>query len=165
MTSATKHRITPRQTEQLLKVLQAQSPRVYAGLVRRFTPKGQQLSGLWDSITGIANTVVTGVTNFVNSQGASSLLTAATPFLQNRLERRQLELNLQRMQSGLPPQTYTPPPGTPGYMPPATSYPGVTYYPDPTQQPWPAAEPKAIPWGWIAGGAIGIGLVMSMRGR
>lgn len=158
---ATKGVITRRQTEQLLRQLQAQQPHVYAGLVRRFTPKGQPLAGLWDSITGIASNVVSSVTNFVNSQGAQSLLTAATPFLQNKLEKKQLELNLQRMQSGLPPQTYAPPPAAP----PATSYPGATSYPYPGA-PAPSAEPaKAIPWGWIAGGAIGIGLVMSMRGR
>ena len=151
MTSPTKL-VGRAQTERLLKWMKQEQPRAYAGLVRRFTPKGE-LSGLLDSITGIAGRVVDSVTNFVNSQGAQSLLTAASPFLQTQLEKKQLELNIKRMQAGMLPQQYTP-----SYAPGV--YPG-SMLPD-SMLP----QPKPIPWGWITGGALGIGaLLMATRRR
>lgn len=175
MPTATK--ITPAQTKRLLEWMQREQPKAFTGLVRRFTPK-EQLSGIWDSISNIASGVVNSVTNFVNSQGAQSLLTAATPFLQTKLEKQQLELNIKRMQSGMAPQAYVPayapgaypagttypPPGTyPGTTYPGTTVPPGTTYPPgtplPPGYPLPYEQQKPIPWGWIAG-AAGVGFLL-----
>lgn len=150
MTSATK-KIGRAQTVKLLEWMQQVQPRVYAGLVRRFTPAtpANQMNGIWDAITGMAGKVVDGVTNFVNSQGASNLITAAAPFLQTKLEKEQLQLQLQRMQAGLPPQTYGQPYGTGSQLPSGQYIPGSMYPLETQQQEIP-------PWVWIAGaGALG----------
>jgi hypothetical protein len=151
MTSPTKQRIyTQADTQRLLAWIKASQPRVYTGLVRRFTPADRaQVAGIWDSITGAVSSIGNSVTNFLNSEGAGKLLTAAQPFLQTTLEKEQLKLNLQRMQSGLPIQYY--PPASPG----ATSV--LPYGTDPMlyQQP-----PKEIPWGLIGGGLLATVLLL-----
>lgn len=145
MTSATKKAFTPADTQRLLQWIKTAQPRVYTGLVRRFTPADRaQVAGIWDSITGAVSSIGNTVTNFLNSQGAEKLFQAAQPFLQTTLEKEQLKLNLQRMQSGLPPQ----------YYPPASTSATSTlpYGTDPMlyqQQP-----PTQIPWGWIGGGLL-----------
>jgi hypothetical protein len=169
MTSPTK--ITAAQTRQLLQWMEAAQPKVLTGLVRRFTPKGTplpkaQLSGFLDSLGTTASSVVNGITNFFNSNGAQAMMGAATPFLQTALEKQQLELNIKRMQSGLMPQAYAPgyaPSAYPGYVPPVST-PG-TYQPYsgqlPPGYPLPPQE-KPLPWGWI-GAAAGLGLLLMSR--
>jgi hypothetical protein len=145
--------ITQGETQRLLAWIKVQQPRVYAGLLRRFTPPQQaQVAGIWDSITGAVSSISGGVTNFLNSQGADKLLSAAQPFLQNQIEKDQLKLNLRRLQAGLPIQTY-----------PTTAAPAASTT-SPAPAPAPSTQPtQQIPWGWIGGGALAIGLLLSMR--
>jgi hypothetical protein len=152
MTSATKKAFTPQDTQRLLTWMKERQPKVYAGLVRRFTPAGQgPMAGIWDSITTAASSITSSVTNFLNSEGAAKLFTAATPFMQTELEKKQLALNLQRIQSGLPPQMY---PTLPG----ATSMQPYGSMPTSWQEPQ-----QPIPWGWIGGGAAAIALLLLTR--
>jgi hypothetical protein len=151
MTSPTKARVTRAQTEQLLAWMKATQPRVYAGLLRRFTP-ASSVSGLFDSITGIASKFVDSVTNFFNSNGGQAVLTAATPFLQTSLEKKQLQMNLTRMQNGLPMQ----------------QYPVGGQAPDPygnNQAFFPTSSQSgvSVPWLWLGIGGLGLGLLLSRR--
>lgn len=155
MTSPTKARmVTSAQTRVLLAWMKDQQPRVYAGLVRRFTP-ASEVSGIMDSITGIAGKLADSVTNFFNSQGGQAVLTAAQPFLQTSLEKKQLQLNLQRMQNGLPIQQY-PVAGQPGYDP---------YGNNPAYFPSSSPTGVSVPWMWLGLGGLGLGLLLSRRGR
>jgi hypothetical protein len=138
------------QATQLLEWMRTRMPHVYRGVAGRFSTQ-QQLSGFWDSIGTVASSVVTGVTNFINTQGAEKLLQVAQPFIQNKLEKEQIALNLQRIQTGQPVKDYSEPAAPlPGYGPaPAT--------------PAPAAPAqREIPWGWIGGGAAGVALLLML---
>lgn len=154
MTSATKARITRAQSEQLLAWMKKQQPQVYAGLVRRFTP-ASNVAGIFDSITGVIGKVADSVTNFFNSQGGQGVLTAAAPFLQTALEKKQLQLNLTRMQNGLPIQQYpVGQPGQPGYDP---------YGNNPAYYPTSSSSGVSVPWMWLGIGGLGLGLLLSRR--
>jgi hypothetical protein len=151
MTSATKSpgaRVTREQTAQLLLWLRATQPKVYEGLVRRFTPAG--VSGIYDSISGAISKVADGVTNFFNSQGGQALVSAATPFLQTSLEKKQLQLNIQRMQNGLPIQQY------PGSQPDPFGN-NSAYFPQTSQQG------VAVPWLWLGVGGLALGFLLSRK--
>lgn len=150
MTSATKGRVTRAQTEQLLAWMKANQPRVYEGLVRRFTAPSS-VAGIFDSITGVIGKVADGMTNFFNSNGGQAVLTAATPFLQTSLEKKQLQLNLTRMQNGLPLQQYP----ASGQIDPFGN----------NQAFYPTSSPGAVtvPWLWLGIGGLGLGFLLSMR--
>lgn len=144
-----KARVTREQTAQLLAWLKVQQPRVYEGLVRRFTAP-TNVGGIFDSISGAIGKVADGITNFFNSQGGQSVLTAATPFLTTSLEKKQLQLNLTRMQNGLPIQQYP----TTGQVDPFG-----------TQPYFPTSSPGgvSVPWLWLGIGGLGLGLLLSRR--
>lgn len=146
MTSPTKV-ISRVQTQMLLEWMRRRQPRAYAGLARKFAPP-QAVAGLWDSISSAGGKLVDGITNVLNSEGAQKLIGAATPFLQTKLEREQLKLNVQRVQAGMPPVDY-----------PTGATPGYAYQFD------PAASPVAnIDWKWVGiGGAALLALLMLRR--
>lgn len=144
--------VTRAQTERLLAWMKKEQPHVYAGLLRRFTPPSQ-VSGLFDSITGIAGKFVDSVTNFFNSNGGQAVLTAAQPFLATSLEKKQLQLNLTRAQNGLPMQQY-PVAGQPGYDP---------YGNNPAYFPTSSPSGVSVPWMWLGIGGLGLGLLLSRR--
>lgn len=136
------------QAMQLLEWMRTRMPHVYRGVVGRFSTH-QQLSGFWDSIGTVASSVVTGVTNFMNTQGAEKLLQVAQPFIQNKLEKEQIALNLRRIQTGQPVKDYAVP------VAPAPGYSTVPSTPAPA-----VPEPTEIPWGWIGGGAGAVALLL-----
>lgn len=144
-------------TRQLFAWLQRYQPRVFAGLVRRFTPREQQLSGISDMLGSALNAA----SSFINSQGFEKVLTAAQPFIANRVEKEQLELQLTRIKNGLPPTA----PGSTSTAA-ATGGPGGPGDPSRGQAPPPPAAEREIPWGWIAGGtAAAAGLALLLGGR
>jgi hypothetical protein len=143
---------TPKETQQLLSWIKGTNPRAYAGLVRRFTPNDRaQVAGIWDTIANAASSITSGVTTFLNSEGTQKLFNAAQPFLQSELEKKQLKLNLQRMQAGLPLQQY--PTGAGSSVLPFGTDPLLW-----EQQ----QQQRDIPWPWIIGGA-GLVLLLVMR--
>lgn len=148
----TKRRVySPKETQQLLAWIKSTNPKAYAGLVRRFSPNDRaQVAGIWDTVTSAASSITSGVTNFLNSEGAAKLFNAAQPFLQSELEKKQLQLNLQRMQAGLPIQQYPTAPAGSSVLP---------YGTDPLMFEQRKAE---IPWPWIIGGA-GLVLLVALR--
>lgn len=143
---------TPKETQALLTWMKGSNPRAYAGLLKRFTPPDRaQVAGIWDAISGAASSVTNAVTGFLNSEGAAKLFNAAQPFLQSSLEKKQLQLNLSRMQAGLPIQYY--PPGSTGGSA------VLPYGTDPMLLP----QQKEIPWGLITGAGIGLVLLLAFR--
>lgn len=147
MTSPTKA-VSRAHTQMLLQWMQRRQPRAYAHIVTKFAPP-QQVAGLWDSLAAGAGKVVDGLTNVLNSDGAQKILGAATPFLQNKLERDQLKTNIQRVQAGFPPVDY-----------PTGATPGYAYQFD------PAASPVAnINWTYVGLGVAGLAALFMLRPR
>jgi len=127
---------------ELFRWLEKNQPHVYKGLIKRFTAP-QTMSGLSDILSNAVNSV----SNFVSSQGFGSVLTAAAPFLANRVQSQQLSMQIKALQAGVP-LTNTSAAVAPG----ATAGAGT------------AMDPHALPQSWwdkipTAGKIAGIGLL------
>lgn len=137
----------------LMVYLEKKKPHIYRGLVTRFT-QPQELKGIFDFVGSIASKTVDAMSNFASSNGFDKILTAASPFLANKAEKDQLEIQIKRVNAGLAPTDtpQSPAPSAPTTEPVAT---GIAA--------WPL-------WAKVAGGVAGVaglGWLISMltRGR
>jgi len=141
----------------LMGYLEKKKPHIYRGLVTRFTqptdiPAVQSMAGIFDFVGSIASKTVDAMSNFASSNGFDKILTAASPFLANKAEKEQLEIQIKRVGAGLDPE------GKPTTTQPApsTTAPAATGI-----EAWPM-------WAKVAGGVAGvagIGWLISMLTR
>lgn len=149
------------QVKALLDWLQVNQPKVFRGLVERFTPPDAQMAGITDFLSNTVNTV----SNFVSSQGFDKILQAAQPFIDNRLQQEVLKYQVQRLQSGLPL-------GSPTQIAAATQTSGVAPGSSAATPHVMPAEPfwkRITPLGWVAilggGGLVAAWMLGSRTGR
>lgn len=146
---------TKQRVERLLEAIKRDHPKVFIGLANRFAPPGAPAPQALQGIGDIFASTVNAVSNFVGSQGFDKLLTAASPFIANKVQQQQLGIQIKAAQAGvMVPQAATIQSGAygsvviPGAMPQPSMFGG-----------------NALPW-ILGGGALLLFVLMSgKRGR